>query len=128
MDTPVRGIGQLADTIYHKTLKQRELAAELDLLKKEIEALQQEAIALLDQQGMTLARGTLASISITEREQVQIEDTDAFYEYILRTEQPYLLQARPASRACQELLQSGETIPGIRTFPIRNLSTRKVSK
>jgi len=87
--------------------------------------LEMELLIRLDEQGMLKASTGIGTASITEVVLPQVTDWDAVYEHIKVTGDFYLLQKRPAAAAFRELLESGETIPGMEAYTKRSISLRK---
>lgn len=94
-------------------------------LYKQYEALSEEILRRMDEEGVPKVSGPTATASVTEQEVVAFEDFDAFSEYVVTNSATYLFQRRPAQAAILELMKGGEEIPGIRTFTKRGLNLRK---
>jgi hypothetical protein len=93
-------------------------------------SLESELIGRYDDQGMKKASidldgGATITASITEVVLPQVVDWDAVYEHIKESGDFYLLQKRPAAAAFRELIDSGETVPGMEPYTKRSISLRK---
>jgi hypothetical protein len=88
-------------------------------------SLELELLVRLDEQGMKKASTDDGTASVTEVVLPQVVDWDAVHEHIQKTGDFYLLQKRPAAAAFRELLESGETVPGMEPFTKRSISLRK---
>lgn len=88
-------------------------------------ALEGALIQALDAQGVRQTSTQHHTASITETVVASVKDWDAFYRFIHQHEAFHLLERRPANAAYRELLQHGQTIPGVISFTKRGLSFRK---
>lgn len=77
---------------------------------------------------MLRAGGMFASGTVTETDTPNVEDWDAFYEYMRTEKMMYLVQKRAAVKACQELWEMDIKIPGVEIYTKRSLSLRKAPK
>lgn len=101
-----------------------ELNAQSKELTRQMEELEAELIKRMDEAGLDSAKGKCASLRLEEKPMPNITDWDAVYNYIKENEAWYLLERRVTQRAYQELVQSGEEIPGIKTYTLRRVATR----
>lgn len=120
-DRTLKDIGEemLANRDIRRALAQKDKD-----LKQQYEALEQEALALLDAQGVSLMRTAGATFSVSETVVPAVKDWDAFYGYIAANDAFHLLQRRPASTAWRELHERGETVPGTEPFTERSVNVR----
>lgn len=96
------------------------------ILGDRFRAIETVLMAKLDEQGMKRATvDGVATATLTEVVLPQVRDWDAVYEYILRTDSMHLLQKRPAAAAFRELIDAGESVPGIDPYTKRSISLRK---
>lgn len=102
------------------------LSAEVKALTAQLEALTPELLEQLDQLGIEKAQGKRASIRITEKTLPSVKDWDAFYEFIVENDAWYLLERRPTQKAYQELLDAGESVPGVEPFTKREIVSSKI--
>lgn len=122
-----RPAGRATDELYELREKKRDLERQVKAVEEQMEELETELIGSLDEQESTMSRGKTASASITESIIPIIEDIEAFHQYMLENEALHLLQNRPAVGAFRELLDAGETIPGLSPMTKRKISLRKLS-
>jgi hypothetical protein len=105
--------------------EKRKMKAREKELNEEWRTLELEAMIRLDDQGMDKASSKRGTISIGETVLPQVVDWDAFGEHIIENDALYLLQRRPAAAAYRELLESGETVPGVEPYTQRSINLRK---
>ncbi len=122
-------IDTLVQTLWDIREEKRELANKEKTLNAAYESAKQALMVLLDSQGVSGAKTSVARVSITESQVVQVEDWDSFYQYIKENDAFYLLQKRPASTAVKELnTLLGITTPGTNLITLKDISITKVSK
>lgn len=123
------------------TTKQRldDLATERDRLReakraheariKELDGLlasnEADIIAVADELGMDRFAVGKLTFSVSEQLVGNVEDWDALYEHIRENNAFYLLQRRLSNAPYKEILDSGETLPGVVPFKKRSLNMRK---
>ena len=119
---------QQIDALYEirEELRQN-LEAEKEI-RARYEALEAQLMHRLDEVGTSAARGTTASVSITESEVATVEDWSALHEYIQETGGFHLLQRRINSKAAiDEMGESeGGNVPGLSRMSLRKLGLRKL--
>jgi hypothetical protein len=118
-------MGDLLETLTGTKKDLKKANDEVTRLNKQKDALEQAIIKAMQEMGLTQIKNEYGTISITETIYAQIEDLDVFYEHIMSTEQPWLLQKRPNVTAYRELLAQGEQVPGLKPFTKRTLTVRK---
>jgi len=104
--------------------RQRISARDKELIDK-WRSLELELLGRLDEQGMLKASTLAGTASITETVLPQVVDWDAVFEHIQETGDFYLLQKRPAAAAFRELIQAGQSVPGMEVYTKRAISLRK---
>jgi hypothetical protein len=118
-----------------------DLAAIRDDLRTQLKAVQDEEkrlkdlladnelqiIAQLDEQGVTRSGIGPYSMSISETLVGNVTDWDDVYGYIREHDAFHLLQRRLANAAYGEILESGDSLPGVEPFTKRSLNFRKSS-
>jgi len=119
-------LGSMIDRLYELNVRKRELAAEQKVLGEQIEELEKVVLEGLDQQGLRLGRGRLASVSVSESAVPQIEDWDKAVQYMKDNDAFHLLERRVAIAGWRELHEAGETVPGTVPFTKRKASVRKI--
>lgn len=121
-------VGTLVDSLHtvRKELRlQNKVTSEIESRKTE---LQDQLIALMEEQGLAKATGTKASATMGELIMPQIIDFDKFWAFMKRTNAGYLLERRPAAAPYRELLASrnGKPVPGLASFPKKTLNLRSL--
>lgn len=111
-----RNIGDVADEILAIQLKIKKKEAEIEELKGQAKEKQEELKKLASDEGLTSGGGKKSKFTLTEETVPHISDWDKFCEYIKDNNYFHLLQRRPGSKACQELWNLGNQIPGIDKF------------
>jgi len=119
-------LGSKIDELYELRERKRELTAELKTVEELMDQLDASIQGDLNGLGLTLGRGTRASVSITETEVPSAVDWDDIYQWMKDNDAPYLLERRLSASAWRELKAAGELVPGTETFVRRKLSVRKV--
>ena len=122
-------IDTLVQTLWELREQKRELAIQEKALNLAYESIKQELMGLLETQGVSGAKTSVARVNFTESQVVQVQDWDAFYSYIKENDAFYLLQKRPASTACKELnTLLGVPTPGTTMITLKDLSITTVNK
>jgi len=120
----MKPIGELIEALKEK----REELADLESIKKqksrEKAELETQLLEAMDDQNITAMRGDTATVSISEKVVPTVDNWEAFYDYILATKQPYLLERRPAITAFREILETGSEVPGLKPFTRRTINFR----
>lgn len=109
----------------------RETKRAIEAQLKELDALlainEQSIMEVADELGLDrFAVGNL-TFAISEQVVGNTEDWDEVYNYIREHDAFYLLQRRLSNAAYKELLDSGETLPGVVPFTKRSLNMRKTA-
>lgn len=127
-DTP--NLGDQIDQWNDLRQQVKEMEAELATLKSAAKELLDSVASNLDAIGIEMARGKASGVTVffTENETTNLDDPQAFADYVVASNQPYLYQARVSPKACLELIHQGEAIPGVRAVKIRKLSYKSGSK
>ena len=122
-------LGAMIDQAYQLREQRRQLAAEDKLIKADLDDLEFKIIAKLDAEGTDRGASKKASVSISESEEPQVTDWDAFCAFAKRTGNMHLFQRRISAPAWRELrgLKKAE-VPGLEVFKKRSLNLRVVSK
>lgn len=82
-------------------------------------------ISALDAQGSITSATTAGRATISEEVVPNVDDWDAFYDYIWEQKAFHLLQKRPAAAAYRELVAAGEDVKGLSPFTKRSISLSK---
>ena len=97
------------------------LAAQAKSERDEIDVL---IIALLDAQGVDSTRTDVATVSVSTTSHPNVDDWDAFTDFVVANHAVYLLQRRVSAKAVEELIANGDTVPGISFFTKKTLNLR----
>lgn len=119
--------GAMIDEMYELRNQKSEYESKAKKLKDRMDQLEAAIIIRLDKDETTMSRGKMASAILTEQDIPKVDDWDEYYQYIHDNEAFHLLQRRPATTACREMLEAGEVIPGVSTFTKRSISLRKIT-
>lgn len=114
-------LGEMLSEYSETKKKYKRINDELHRVGALKDAYETVIINKLQEMGLTQIKNEYGTISIAEDVYAQIEDLDVFYQHILETEQPFLLQKRPNLTAFRELLAKGEGVPGLKPFTRRRL-------
>ena len=121
-------LGEFIDALYQKRAERLEKQREVEDLKVAEKEAEDRVIAALKKNGMRGARGELATVSISERNDPMVVDWDALWEHIFKTRDTTLLQKRIGVTAWREHLDSGELLPGTEPEEVTVLSITKARK
>jgi hypothetical protein len=105
--------------------RKRELEAEIKLLDQALAANELAIIERLDGMGVSRFAVGKLSFSISENTVGNVEDWDQVYDYIKANNAFHLVQRRLANAAYKELLDMGDSLPGVVPFNKRSLNFRK---
>lgn len=119
-------IGQSIDALYTLREQKRELNQQIKEIDENYSQIESKLIAMLQEQEMDTGKSKLASATISTSIVPNVDDWEAFYAFIVETNQPFLLERRPSVTAYRDLLQAGEEIPGVEPFTKVSLSLRKI--
>lgn len=119
-------LGESIDRLYELREQKRDLNTAIKDIDAQFAEIESNVLAMLEEIGVDSSKSKLASATISESLVPDVEDWDAFENYIIDTRQLYLLQRRCAVVAFRDLLQAGEEIPGVRPFSKKSLSLRKL--
>ena len=117
-------IGELIEQLRKKREELTKLETTKKGLSKDKIGLEGKLLEAMDSQNITSMRGDKATVSISEAVVPTVDSWDDFYNYILETKQPYLLERRPAVTAFREILETGNEVPGLKPFRRRTVNFR----
>lgn len=113
------------DALDELRQRKKDIAAELKEVEQDFNALRDELMDIMDQQGTNILGNSRFRVSITESEVPDIVDWELVHGYIMANDAPYMFERRLSTAAWREALESGELIPGTKPFTKRTLSLRK---
>jgi len=114
------------DKLFLLRARKRELEDQIKEIEGEYKELHDELLQTCDDVGTTTARGSLASVTVTESLVPRIEDWGLASEWIMNNDALYLCHRRISSGPWKELLNSGANVPGITPYTKRAISLRKL--
>lgn len=109
-------LGQIAEAILAVKMQEKALNSQLEILAKERYELEEKLRIAAEKEGLTKGGTGDSSWTINIETVPQVKERDLFYRYLLDNEALHLLQCRPAVKACREMWDNGEQIPGIEKF------------
>lgn len=122
-------LGACIDAAYllreKRLILQRELEAQIKDIKKEEEALEEHILHKFEGSDLEGARGNLATAGRKVSNVPQVEDWDAFYNYVWEHRAFDLLQKRPTVSAFRERWDDNQTVPGTKMFTKIELTLNK---
>lgn len=132
MNAPATDIPEvtLADLAQARDNLRTQLKAVQDEEKRLKELMAENELAIIEQldaQGVTRSGVGPYSMSISTSTVGNVVDWDQVYAHIHEHEAFHLLQRRLANAAYAEMLEQGETLPGVEPFEKRSLNFRKSS-
>jgi len=114
------------DELFELREKKRKLEDEIKEIKAEIDEGFRWLISKYGEVGTVTARGRLASATITETVVPTVEDWGEVVDWVMANDGVYLLHRRISAGPWKELLDSGETVPGIIPFTKKSISLTKL--
>ena len=114
------------DELYKIRDKVRQLTAQIKELNADFKQKHDDLIRTMDEVGTPTARGSLASVVITETTVPTIEDWGKVSEWVMENDAIYLLHRRISSGPWNELRDAGQNVPGVTPFTKRAISLTKL--
>lgn len=118
-------LGELAAERDRLREKKRDLNAQLKAVDDMLYANEMSMLDALDEQGVEATRVNGISVSISEQTMPSVEDWDQVYDFVREHDAFYLIQRRLAAGPYRELLQMGESLPGVEPFVKRSINMTK---
>ena len=119
-------LDETIDKLFLLRETKRGLENQIKEVNIEIADLNDSLISKYDEIGTVTARGNYASATITESVVPTIDDWSLVQKYIMDNDALYLVHRRVSSGPWKELLDTGESVPGIVPFTKRSISLRKL--
>jgi hypothetical protein len=120
-------VGKQIDDLWTLREKKRLLEADIKKLEESIKEHETRLFESFDAQGLKSGKGTLASISISESVEFNLENDEEFFKYVKKNNAFHLLQRRISSPAAREIFEQKGMVPGLAPFPKRRLNIRSIS-
>ena len=121
-------LGETADRLLKLRTERIQLQKEVEQLKKNETALQDQLTEELIGQGLTSAGGKLATISLNPMTVPTVVNWGALEKYIASTGHFHLMQKRMSSKAYIEHLAQVGPVPGVDPTTLTKLSLTRSSK
>lgn len=119
-------IGEWIDRLHAKRKEISELEPLKKRLQSEAAAIEKQAIEAMDKEKTTQGAGRVASAHVNEVASPHVTDWDELYKYIHENRYYHLLHRRASSTGCMELIDAGESIPGVEKFVQRKINLRSI--
>lgn len=124
-ETPNIHLETLALKLRDKRDEISNLEKRLAALKEERDHIEKHAATALALIGVKSAQTQYGTLGLSSTKVATIEDWESFTEFVTENNAFHLLERRPAQAGCRELMQDGETIPGIKPFIKTKLTFRR---
>lgn len=111
-----RTLNDISDDILKNKVTVKKLDDKIKLLDEEKARLEAELMAAAQLENLTLGGGRKSKWKIEPHIVPQAENWDEFYPYMVKKKYYHLLQKRFAVKACAEIWELGEDIPGVSKF------------
>jgi len=109
-------IPELTENLKLLRVQITELNSQSKSLTKEKEEIEQLLVAEMDKVNTDTISNEFGTFKRTETIMPQVEDWEKVYDYIRENDAFYLTYKRLGQKAYQELLNAGETVPGVNTY------------
>tara|TARA_R110000868_G_scaffold328298_1_gene589175 strand:+ start:559 stop:933 length:375 start_codon:yes stop_codon:yes gene_type:complete len=116
--------GSIIDRMLEIRTRCSELNKEVRALGEEKNDLESILLRRLRADDAIQAKSLLASATISEITVPSIEDWDAFEKWVIEENALYMLEKRPSGGAFRELIQQGESVPGLKPIIKTSISLR----
>jgi hypothetical protein len=125
-----KALGECIDLAYTiraaRIEKQREFDAEIAVMKKEEQLLEDHILDKFDKSELNGAKGNVASASLIILAVPQAKDWNKIYAFIKENNAFDLLEKRLARLAFRDRLEAGVVVPGVEVFQKQDLSLTKI--
>ena len=121
-------LGSLADELLELRTERIRLERQAKELKQKESTLQGLILQKLDENGLTAARGALATVSANSSTVGTVTDWSKVEDYVRETGRFQLFQRRLSNPAYLEVLELEGSIPGIDPTTLTKLSLTRTSK
>ena len=118
-------IGDMIDELRDLKDERKLVNKRGDELGAQIQVVEAKLLAAMDSAGTDISRKDGTSAVATETVVADPEDWEEFYEYVKANDAFYLIQRRINNKPFQELIDSGQSVPGLSVFKKRSISLRK---
>lgn len=118
--------GDLVAKLNDLRIKKAALAAEIRAVEKDYEEKSAPLIDFLQQNGLNTIAPDKASATISEETYWNIEDQEAFENWVYETKSLFALQRRLSAATINDLVNAGEEVPGLKVFTKTKLSVKSI--
>ena len=115
-------LGELIDKRQALKAEVAAMTAAADAKQKEVDELERTIKTIMKDAGLEIAAGMTGKVAIRHETVPNVTNWGEFHEYIRTNNAFYLLQRRVTTTAFKEVIDSGETIPGVTAVPITKMS------
>lgn len=116
--------GTLINTMLAIRNKRSELAKEVKHLGDEFAELEATLLKRLADDDSIQAKSKQATATVSELVIPTIEDWEEFERWVIDNDALYMLEKRPSGGAFRELIQRGDSVPGLKPFNKTTISLR----
>ncbi|GAC1659619.1 MAG: hypothetical protein NVS9B12_13190 [Vulcanimicrobiaceae bacterium] len=122
-------LGELGDALYSKNEEIAQINERLSEKEAEKRLIEERLLAAMQAAGTDIARGSRATVSLSEVTRAHIVDFDKFTQFVLRKKALHLFERRVSAKAYKEMKDTlgGKDVPGLIDFVQTRINVRKVS-
>lgn len=117
-------LGELIERREQLRDQKRALTAELKAVDGELFGNEIEVLGALDAAGLEQAKIDGVTVTVSEQTMPNVEDWDAFYDFIRENDAFYMLQRRVSTGPYREMLQMEQDVPGVKPYVQRKINMR----
>lgn len=122
-----RKLGQCADRLYAIRDEKKKLRDQIAAIEAEEKAIKERVINRLPKSKASGVSGMVANVSVSSKEVPHLVDPDKFRRYVVRKERWDLAnKLTPSAKACADMWEEGEDVPGVDKFKVISVSVTKV--
>jgi len=118
--------GDKIDRLHALREEKRLLEDQIKDINKRMDDLENMLMLEMQTQGVEKLTSKRATVYVSTSIKPQIQDWDAFVEYMAENRLFHLIERRPSSSGCRELFEKQGVIPGIVPFTLRKLGIRSL--
>lgn len=107
-------------------LEKADLAAKIREIEKEYEKISAPLIDFLHENGLNTIAPDKSSATISEETYWNIEDQEAFENWVYETKSLFAFQRRLSAATINDLVNAGEEVPGLKSFTKTKLSIKSI--
>jgi hypothetical protein len=116
-------VGAVADRFFAVKDQLKALNEQVKLLEEEFADAERALIEVLDDAGIESGGRNGAKFRVENAVFPKVEDWGAYWDHIYDNRAFHLLEKRPAIKACRELFDLGQALPGVVKFTKRKIRT-----